>query len=191
MSNVPGKFRAFRIHDDEEGYRSGIEDVTLDDLSEGEVTIQVAWSGINFKDALAATGKGKILRRYPLTGGIDVAGVVVESSCDQVEVGDRVLANGSGLSEVRDGGYSEYLRLSSDIVVPLPETLSMREAMGLGTAGFTAAMSLYRMEACGQTTRHGAHRCNRGQRRRGNRCHQPVDRCRLRSTCNYRQSGRI
>ncbi len=150
MSKIPDTFRAFRIHDDEEGYRSGIEAVSLEDLSDGEVTIQVAWSGINFKDALAATGKGKILRRYPLAGGIDVAGVVVESKCDQVEVGDRVLANGSGLSEVRDGGYSEYLRLSSDIVVPLPERLTMREAMGLGTAGFTAAMSLYRMEANGQ-----------------------------------------
>jgi len=151
VSSIPETFRAFRIHDDEEGYRSGLENVSLGDLSEGEVTIQVGWSGINFKDALAATGKGKILRRYPLTGGIDVAGVVVESSCDQVEVGDRVLANGSGLSEVRDGGYAEYLRLSSDIVVPLPDALSMREAMGLGTAGFTAAMSLYRMESCGQT----------------------------------------
>jgi acrylyl-CoA reductase (NADPH) len=150
MSSIPETFEAFRIHDDEEGYRSGVETVTLGDLSEGDVTIQVAWSGINFKDALAATGKGKILRSYPLTGGIDVAGVVVESHCDQVEVGDRVLANGSGLSETRDGGYSQYLRLSSDIVVPLPDTLSMREAMGLGTAGFTAAMSLERMEACGQ-----------------------------------------
>jgi len=150
MSSVPDTFRAFRIHDDEEGYRSGIEDVTLNDLSEGEVTLQVAWSGINFKDALAATGKGKILRRYPLAGGIDVAGIIVESATDQFQVGDRVLANGSGLSEVRDGGFSEYLRLTSDIVVPLPENLSMRQAMGLGTAGFTAAMSLYRMEANGQ-----------------------------------------
>jgi len=150
MSSTPSTFRAFRIHDDDDGYHSGLDTVSLDDLSEGEVTIQVAWSGINFKDALAATGKGKILRRYPLSGGIDVAGIVVESRCEQVEVGDRVLANGSGLSEVRDGGYSEYLRLSSDIVVPLPEGLSMREAMGLGTAGFTAAMSLYRMEANGQ-----------------------------------------
>lgn len=150
MSNVPSQFSAFRIHNDEDGYRSGLETIAIDDLSEGEVTIQVAWSGINFKDALAATGKGKILRHYPLAGGIDVAGVVVESACDQVAVGDRVLANGSGLSEVRDGGYSEYLRLSSDIVVPLPGNLSMREAMGLGTAGFTAAMSLYRMEANGQ-----------------------------------------
>ena len=151
MSTVPSKFSAFRIHDDEEGYRSGLDTISINDLSEGEVTIQVAWSGINFKDSLAATGKGKILRRYPLAGGIDVAGIVLESSCDDVSVGDRVLANGSGLSEVRDGGFSEYLRLSSDIIVPLPDNLSMREAMGLGTAGFTAAMSLYRMEANGQT----------------------------------------
>jgi putative YhdH/YhfP family quinone oxidoreductase len=150
MSSIPSEFKAFRIHDDDDGYHAGLDSVSLDDLSEGEVTIQVAWSGINFKDALAATGKGRILRRYPLCGGIDVAGIVVESSCDQVEVGDRVLANGSGLSEVRDGGYSEYLRLSSDTVVPLPEGLSMRQAMGLGTAGFTAAMSLSRMEANGQ-----------------------------------------
>ncbi len=150
MSNIPAQFKAFRVHNDDAGYRSGIDVISIDDLSEGEVTIQVAWSGINFKDALAATGKGKILRRYPLAGGIDVAGVVVESRCDQVAVGDRVLANGSGLSEVRDGGYSEYLRLTSDIVVPLPDNLTMREAMGLGTAGFTAAMSLYRMEAAGQ-----------------------------------------
>jgi acrylyl-CoA reductase (NADPH) len=150
MSSVPSSFKAFRIHDDDDGYYSGLDTVSLNDLSEGEVTIQVAWSGINFKDALAATGKGRILRSYPLTGGIDVAGIVVESGCDQVEVGDRILANGSGLSEVRDGGFSQYLRLSSDIVVPLPSGLSMREAMGLGTAGFTAAMSLYRMEANGQ-----------------------------------------
>lgn len=150
MSNIPAQFSAFRIHNDDDGYRSGLESISIDDLSEGEVTIQVAWSGINFKDALAATGKGKILRSYPLAGGIDVAGVVVESTSDQVAVGDRVLANGSGLSEVRDGGYTEYLRLSSDIVVPMPDNLTMREAMGLGTAGFTAAMSLYRMEAAGQ-----------------------------------------
>jgi putative YhdH/YhfP family quinone oxidoreductase len=150
MSDIPSSFRAFRIHDDEDGYHSGLDTIALDVLSEGEVTIQVAWSGINFKDALAATGKGKILRRYPLAGGIDVAGTVVESSCDEFSAGDRVLANGSGLSEIRDGGFSEYLRLPSDIVVPLPDGLTMREAMGLGTAGFTAAMSLYRMEANGQ-----------------------------------------
>ena len=150
MSSIPATFRAFRIRDDEEGYRSGIEETTLSDLSEGEVTIRVGWSGINYKDALAATGKGHILRRYPLTGGIDVAGTVVESTSADYSRGERVLANGSGLSETRDGGYSEYLRLPQDIVVPLPDGLGMREAMGIGTAGFSAAMSLYRMEENGQ-----------------------------------------
>ena len=150
MSMIPETFNAFRIRNDDEGYRSGIEQTSLDDLSEGEVVIRVGWSGINFKDALAATGKGKILRRYPLNGGIDVAGTVVQSDSDQFQEGDRILANGSGLSETRDGGYSEYLRLAEDMVVPLPSGLSMREAMGIGTAGFSAAMSLYRMEENGQ-----------------------------------------
>jgi putative YhdH/YhfP family quinone oxidoreductase len=144
-------FRAFRIHDDEEGYRAGLEQVTLEDLAPGDVTIRVSWSGINYKDALAATGKGRILRQAPLVGGIDVAGTVVESENDDFQTGDSVLANGSGLSETRDGGYSEYLRLPGDILVKLPNGLTPREAMGLGTAGFTAALSLYRMEANGQT----------------------------------------
>lgn len=150
MSGIPETFKAFRIHNDEQGYRSGVESITQSDLGEGEVLIRVGWSGINYKDALAATGKGKILRRYPLIGGIDVAGTVVESSHDEFAPGDHVLANGSGLSETRNGGYSEYLRLPAAITMPLPPGLSMREAMGLGTAGFTAAMSLYRMEANGQ-----------------------------------------
>jgi len=150
MSTIPESFRAFRIHNDGGGYRSGIDDISLDDLVEGDVTIRVGWSGINYKDALAATGKGKILKRYPMAGGIDVAGTVVESSCERFQPGDEVLANGSGLSEARDGGYSEYLKLDSELTVPLPSGLSQREAMGLGTAGFTAALCLYRMEANGQ-----------------------------------------
>jgi len=148
---LPNTFRAFRIHDEAERYRAGLEDLSLDDLSEGDVIIRVAWSGINYKDALAATGKGKILRHSPLIGGIDVAGTVVASAADEFQIGDRVLANGSGLSETRDGGYSEYLRLPTDIVVRLPAGLSLREAMGLGTAGFTAALCLHRMEANGQS----------------------------------------
>lgn len=150
MSDIPNRFKAFRIRDDEDGYRSGIEDTCLEDLSEGGVTIRVAWSGINFKDALAASGKGKILRRFPLNGGIDVAGTVVESTCEDFQPGARVLTNGCGLSETRDGGYSEYLKLPAEILVPLPAGLDMREAMGIGTAGFSAAMSLYRMEENGQ-----------------------------------------
>ena len=151
MSGIPESFNAFRIHNDAKGYRSGVETISPEELGDGEVVIRTSWSGINYKDALAATGKGKILKTYPLNGGIDVAGTVIESQSDDFQPGDLVLANGSGLSEVRDGGYSEYLRLPADIVVPLPAGLSMREAMGLGTAGFTAAMSLFRMEANGQT----------------------------------------
>jgi putative YhdH/YhfP family quinone oxidoreductase len=155
MTTIPNTFQAFRIHNDEQGYRSGLEDIGPDDLSEGDVTIRTGWSSINYKDALAATGKGRILRRYPLAGGIDVAGTVVASDDEGYQPGDEVLVTGCGLSESRDGGYSEYLKLDSRSVVPLPAGLSMREAMTLGTAGFTAAISLYRMEANGQKPEDG------------------------------------
>ena len=155
MNEIPATFRAFRIHDDSQGYRSAVEEVSINDLVEGDVTIRVQWSSINYKDALAATGKGKIFKRYPMAGGIDVAGTVVESTSDLFQAGDEVLANGSGLGEDRDGGFAEYLNLQSDWVVPLPPGLSAREAMGLGTAGFTAAMCLHRMEANGQKPENG------------------------------------
>ncbi len=155
MTGIPETFKAFRIHNDAEGYRSGIEDIGIDDLSEGDVVIRGEWSGINFKDALAATGKGKILKSYPLVGGIDVAGEVLSSECERFSPGDKVLVTGCNLSEKRDGGYSQYLRLDSNSVIPLPAGLTTREAMGIGTAGFTAAISLYRMEALGQTPEAG------------------------------------
>ncbi len=151
MANIPDTFKAFRIHDDAEGYRSGIENISIDDLSEGDVVIRGEWSGINYKDALAATGKGRILKQYPLVGGIDVAGEVISSECERFVPGDKVLVTGCNQSEKRDGGYSQYLRLDSNSVIPLPAGLTTREAMGIGTAGFTAAISLYRMEALGQT----------------------------------------
>jgi acrylyl-CoA reductase (NADPH) len=152
---IPTGFNAFRIHNDETGYRASIESVSLDQLSEGDVTIRVHYSGINYKDALAGTGKGKIMRSYPMIGGIDVAGTVVSSASKRFAEGDEVLVTGSGLSETRDGGYSEYLRLDSKWVMPLPAGLSMKEAMTLGTAGFTAALSLYRMEINGQSPDQG------------------------------------
>ena len=155
MTDIPDTFKAFRIHNDAEGYRSGIENIGIDDLSEGDVVIRGEWSGINFKDALAATGKGKILKSYPLVGGIDVAGEVISSECKRFSPGDKVLVTGCNLSEKRDGGYSQYLRLDSNSVIPLPSGLTTREAMGIGTAGFTAAISLYRMEALGQTPEAG------------------------------------
>ena len=155
MSLVPNSFKAFRIHNDAEGYRSGIEKIGLDELSAGDVTIRGEWSGINYKDALAATGKGKILRRFPLVGGIDVAGEVIESQSERFSPGDKVLVTGCHMSETRDGGYAQYNRLSSADVVPLPKGLSTRDAMAIGTAGFTAALSMYRMEALGQTPEAG------------------------------------
>ena len=140
-------FRAFRIHaDDRAGHRAGLEALTLDDLSPGEVVIRAAWSSINYKDALAGTGEGRILRRSPLVGGIDVAGHVVASTDPGFKEGDAVLCTGCGLSETRDGGYSEYVRLESKWAIPLPAGLDLREAMVIGTAGFTAALALYRME---------------------------------------------
>lgn len=143
---IPATFEAFRIHDDAAGYRSGIEQVPLDALSPGEVVIEVAYSSVNFKDALAGTGKGRILRRFPLVGGIDVAGHVVQSSDPAFREGDAVLVTGCGLSETRDGGYSKYARLQAEWAIPLPAGLTLRESMVIGTAGFTAALALYRMQ---------------------------------------------
>jgi acrylyl-CoA reductase (NADPH) len=147
---LPATFRAFRIHDDG-GHRAGIESIPLDALSPGEVVVRAEWSSINYKDALAGTGSGKILRRSPLVGGIDVAGTVAASTDPRFKEGDKVLCTGSGLSETRDGGYSEYVRLPAEWTIPLPAGLDTREAMVLGTAGFTAGLSLLRMEMNGQT----------------------------------------
>lgn len=148
---IPQRFDAFRIHDDADGYRSGIEQVSIDELSPGEIVIRTAHSSVNYKDALAGTGKGKILRRFPLIGGIDVAGHVVQSRDPAFREGDAVLVTGCGLSETRDGGYSQYARLESKWAVRLPQGLSLREAMILGTAGFTAALALLRMQDNRQT----------------------------------------
>ncbi|MEO9078817.1 MAG: YhdH/YhfP family quinone oxidoreductase [Rhodanobacter sp.] len=144
-------FRAFRIHNDDAGYRAGIEMMNNDALSPGEVLIKVAYSSVNYKDALAGTGNGRILRRYPLNGGIDVAGRVVASTDPAFKEGDAVLCTGSGLSETRDGGYAQYARLDARWTIPLPSGLSLRESMIIGTAGFTAALALWRMQDNRQT----------------------------------------
>ena len=144
-------FRAFRIHNDDAGYRAGIEQMVPEALSHGEVLIKVVYSSVNYKDALAGTGKGRILRSYPLNGGIDVAGHVVASTDPAFREGDAVLCTGSGLSETRDGGYAEYVRLDARWTIPLPSGLSLRECMIIGTAGFTAALGLLRMQDNRQT----------------------------------------
>lgn len=145
MTPTSDSFSAFRIHHDASGHRSGIETIGLDDLSPGEVVIRTAYSSVNFKDALAGTGQGKILRRFPLVGGIDVAGHVVASTDPALREGDRVLVTGCGLSETRDGGFAQFARLESRWAIALPDGLSLRESMIIGTAGFTAALALLRM----------------------------------------------
>jgi NADPH2:quinone reductase len=142
-------FRAFRIHQEGGKVAPRLESIGLDDLAAGDVVVKVRYSTINYKDALAATGAGKILRKYPLVGGIDLAGEVVSSQHPDFKPGQKVLVNGCGLSETHDGGYAEYARVAADWVVPVPAGLDELQCMALGTAGYTAALAIHRMEQNG------------------------------------------
>ena len=144
-----GKFKAYRIFDEGGKVAARFVETTLDELDPGEVVVRVQYSSINYKDALAATGAGKIIRRFPCVGGIDLAGTVVSSSDARFRAGDAVLATGYDLSQSRDGGYTEYARVPADWIVPLPNGLSAFEAMAIGTAGFTAGLAVVRMETNG------------------------------------------
>ncbi|HEX6509392.1 MAG TPA: oxidoreductase [Chloroflexota bacterium] len=148
-------FKAFRIHEESKKIVARFEQIELDDLSPGDVVVRVSHSDINYKDALAATGAGKILRRYPLVGGVDFAGVVESSSDSRYAPGDAVLVTGCGLSETSDGGYAQYARVKGEWVIPIPPGLGAADVMGLGTAGFTAAYAITRMEHNGQTPERG------------------------------------
>jgi NADPH2:quinone reductase len=148
-------FTAFRIHEIDGRIVARFDQIVLDDLGPGEVVVRVEYSDINYKDALAATGAGRILRKYPLVGGIDLAGVVVGSSDPRYTAGQHVLVTGCGLSETHDGGYAEYARLRGDWVIPLPAGMSTADAMKIGTAGFTAALAIHRMEQNGQAPANG------------------------------------
>ena len=140
------RFKAFRIFE-QDGKSSGrFVDLTLDDLDPGEVVIKAHYSGVNYKDALAATGAGKVIRRFPCVGGIDVSGTVASSSDARFKAGDQVLVTGYDMGVAHDGGYAEYVRVPADWVVMLPQGLSLFDAMALGTAGFTAGLSVHRLE---------------------------------------------
>jgi acrylyl-CoA reductase (NADPH) len=147
MIKTPMKnFSAYRIFEDN-GQSSGrFVELSLDDLDPGEVVIQAHYSSVNYKDALAATGTGKVIRRFPCVGGIDVSGVVTSSSDTRFKPGDEVLVTGYDMGVAHDGGYAEYVRVPTDWVVPLPQGLTLFNAMSLGTAGFTAALSIHRLE---------------------------------------------
>ncbi|MGB9429177.1 MAG: oxidoreductase [Gammaproteobacteria bacterium] len=140
------QFTAYRIHEIEKKIVARFEELALNDLSPGDVVVGVQYSSVNYKDALAATGKGKILRRFPLVGGIDMAGVVVSSADRRYKKGDKVLVTGCGLGEDHDGGYAEYARVKGEWVIPLPKGFTTQTAMMLGTAGFTAALAVHRLE---------------------------------------------
>lgn len=137
--------RAMQIIDTEDGPRGRISDMAFADLTAGDVVIEARYSSLNYKDAMAITGAGKVARQRPLNAGIDVAGVVDSSADERFAPGDEVLVTGWLLSETRDGGLADYVRVPGDCVTVLPHGLTLWEAMALGTAGFTAAQAISRM----------------------------------------------
>jgi len=140
------QFRAFRLEEIEKKIRAGFVEVSLDDLDPGELVVRVAYSDVNYKDALAATGKGRILLRPSCIGGIDLAGTVVSSSDARFAKGDAVLAVGHDLGVKHHGGYAEYARIPANWAVKLPRGMTLWEAMAFGTAGYTAGLAIVKME---------------------------------------------
>lgn len=150
-------FSAFRVEIPGAGEpaNSHIRHLHIDQLSPGDTLIKVAFAGVNYKDALAANGQGKIIRDYPRVSGIDLSGHIVSSANRQLKEGDPVVVHGFGLGVEHDGGHAQYARVSSDWVLPLPAGLSLCEAATLGAAGYTAALALHWMELCGLSPEQG------------------------------------
>lgn len=142
-------FKAYLIRQEEGKVVSDFADMTVAQLDAGEVLIRVAYSSVNYKDALAATGAGRIIRRFPCIGGIDLSGTVIESADSRFVPGDRVIATSYDIGVAHHGGYAEIARIPADWVIKLPAGLSLKDAMALGTAGFTAALGIVRMEENG------------------------------------------
>ena len=142
-------FQAFRVFDEGGTISGRVVPLSIDDLSEGAVVLKAAYSSVNYKDALAGTGAGKIMRRFPLVGGIDVSGTVVSSTDARFKSGDQVLVTGYDLGVAHDGGFAEYVRVPADWVVPVPAGLTLSDVMAIGTAGFTAALSVVELERNG------------------------------------------
>jgi acrylyl-CoA reductase (NADPH) len=142
-------FQAFRAFEEDGRVEGRVVSMTLDELSAGEVVIRAAYSSVNYKDALAATGRGKIIRRFPLVPGIDVAGTVASSTDVRFRNGDGVLVTGYDFGVAHDGGYAAFARVPADWVVPVPDEVPLFDAMAIGTAGFTAALSIVEMERNG------------------------------------------
>ena len=147
--NTPNTTRAFTVGKTESGWARNIVNMPIDQLGDGDVLIQVEFSGINFKDGLASTEAGRIARIDPLIGGVDLAGKIVESSNPNFKVGDNVIAHGYDIGVAHHGGFSQYARVQSAWLVPMPKGLDARTAMMIGTAGYTAALSVDALEKAG------------------------------------------
>ncbi|MEA2323683.1 MAG: acrylyl-CoA reductase, partial [Solirubrobacteraceae bacterium] len=149
MTDVPQRFRALVAEQDGDDVRRSLRELAADDLPEGDVTVRVGWSSVNYKDALAVSPKGRVARGYPLVPGIDLAGEVIAADAGDVKPGDQVIVHGHDLGVAHHGGFAECARVPGAWVVPLPDGLTARDAMALGTAGFTAALSIVRLEEHG------------------------------------------
>ncbi|MEI8023171.1 MAG: oxidoreductase [Actinomycetota bacterium] len=147
--NTPNTTRAFTVGKTESGWARKIVDMPIDQLGDGDVLIQIEFSGINFKDGLASTEAGRIARIDPLIGGVDLAGKIVESSNPNFKAGDNVIAHGYDIGVAHHGGFSQYARVQSAWLVPMPKGLDSRTAMMIGTAGYTAALSVDALEKAG------------------------------------------
>jgi len=148
-------FQGILIEKDEQGYRAAVKDIDESLLPEGDVTISVSHSTLNYKDALAITGKGRIIRSFPMVPGIDLVGTVEQSDSDKFKVGDQVLLNGFGVGEAHSGGLAQKARLKSEWLIPLPKAFSPRQAMSIGTAGYTAMLCVLALEKNGVTPEKG------------------------------------
>ncbi len=146
---MPETFKAYQISKDEDGQKLSFTELTEDDLMDGDVTVKVEYSTLNYKDGLALTGSAPVVRRFPLTPGIDFAGTVIKSSNPRFKANDEVILNGFGVGEVHSGGYAEIARVSGDWLVSKPEGLSARQAMAVGTAGYTAMLCVLALEKHG------------------------------------------
>jgi acrylyl-CoA reductase (NADPH) len=155
MTALPARFRAFVAEKVDDRVERAVRELGPKDLPPGEVAIRVAWSSVNYKDGLATIPNGKVARISPLIPGIDMAGTVIASDDPAIGVGDEVIAHGYDFGVARHGGYAEYERVPAGWIVPLPAGLSVRDAMAIGTAGFTAGMSVIALEARGLGPDHG------------------------------------
>ena len=150
-----GTFKAIRIDKADKGTTAALTQFDEAELMDGDVTVRVEWSALNYKDGLAVTGKAPVVRRFPMIAGVDLAGIVEQSSHPQWKAGDKVICTGWGLGETHLGAYAEKARVKGDWLVRLPEGMSTREAMAIGTAGFTAMLSVLALEKHGLTPKHG------------------------------------